>query len=48
MEKKKPYSAPTITDHGDAVEKTTGLCGDIWEITGNSPVSPPLPPGGGD
>jgi hypothetical protein len=33
---KKPYTAPTITDHGDAVEQTKGLCGRCWETYGYS------------
>lgn len=28
---KKPYSAPTITEHGKAVEQTQGVGGKLWE-----------------
>jgi hypothetical protein len=43
---KKPYSPPTLTDHGDAVEKTKGLGGAWWEYIGAQygPPLPPLPP----
>jgi hypothetical protein len=39
---KKPYSPPTLTDLGDAVQKTKGLCGPCWEMYGSSygPVGP--------
>lgn len=30
--KKKPYTAPTLTQHGDAVKQTTGLSGRYWEL----------------
>jgi hypothetical protein len=33
---KKPYATPTITDHGDAVEQTKGICGRCWETAGYS------------
>jgi hypothetical protein len=42
---KKPYSPPTVTDHGDAVEKTKGISGKSWEMYGFS-WGPP-PPGDG-
>ena len=29
---KKPYSPPTITEHGDAVKETKGFGGDYWEM----------------
>jgi hypothetical protein len=28
---KKPYSPPTITEHGDAVRETKGFGGTNWE-----------------
>lgn len=28
---KKPYTPPTITEHGDAVKETKGFGGHIWE-----------------
>jgi len=34
---KKPYSPPTITDHGDAVEETKGFCGELYEYQSNAP-----------
>jgi hypothetical protein len=33
---KKPYTQPTITDHGDAVEQTKGMTGRCWEVVGRS------------
>ncbi len=39
---KKPYSPPTLTDHGDAVEKTKGMGGPSWEYIGTM-GGPPLP-----
>lgn len=38
---KKPYTPPTVTDMGDAIEKTKGMSGDCWEYFGNSPGTPP-------
>jgi hypothetical protein len=29
---KKPYTPPTITEHGDAVKVTKGFGGTIWEV----------------
>jgi hypothetical protein len=29
---KKPYTPPTVTEHGDAVKKTNGMGGKYWEI----------------
>jgi hypothetical protein len=29
---RKPYSPPTITEHGDAVKQTRGLGGKYWEL----------------
>jgi hypothetical protein len=29
---KKPYTPPTITEHGDAVKQTTGFGGRYWEV----------------
>ena len=31
---KKPYTTPSITDHGSAVEKTKGVAGAAWEYWG--------------
>lgn len=28
---KKPYTPPTITEHGKVVEQTKGMGGEIWE-----------------
>jgi len=32
---KKPYTAPTITEHGDVVKQTTGFGGKYWEFSTN-------------
>lgn len=40
---KKPYSPPTLTDLGDAVEKTKGITGQCWEYHGNMWGQPPYP-----
>lgn len=39
-ENKKSYRAPTLTEHGDIVERTTGMGGEYWEAYGRrfSPV----------
>jgi hypothetical protein len=29
---KKPYTPPTITEHGDAVRQTKGFGGEYWEM----------------
>ena len=29
---KKPYTPPTITEHGDAVKQTKGFGGEYWEM----------------
>ena len=29
---KKPYTPPTITEHGDAVKVTKGFGGEFWEM----------------
>jgi hypothetical protein len=31
-EQKKPYTPPTLTEHGDVVEQTRGTGGKYWEI----------------
>lgn len=31
---KKSYSAPTITEHGNAIEQTKGMAGAAWEMWG--------------
>lgn len=31
---KKTYAAPTITEHGNAIEKTKGVAGAAWEMWG--------------
>jgi hypothetical protein len=31
MNVKKPYAAPTVTEHGNAVKKTRGIGGKYWE-----------------
>jgi hypothetical protein len=41
---KKLYAAPTITDHGNAVEQTKGMCGRCWEIAGKSLDAMPIDP----
>jgi hypothetical protein len=41
---KKPYSPPTVTELGDAVEKTKGVSGRNWEFWGTMWGSPPPPP----
>jgi hypothetical protein len=48
---KKPYSVPTVTDLGDAVEETKGITGGYWEPFGTAygpPPPPDDPPGGLD
>ncbi|HEX6133732.1 MAG TPA: lasso RiPP family leader peptide-containing protein [Longimicrobiales bacterium] len=35
---KKPYTPPTITEHGDAVKATKGWGGPLWEITNPKPA----------
>jgi hypothetical protein len=37
---KKPYVAPTVTEHGNAVKQTLGMTGKYWEplIYQNWPV----------
>lgn len=32
---KKPYTPPTITEHGDIVKNTTGIGGKYWEFACN-------------
>jgi hypothetical protein len=34
MEQKKPYTPPTITDHGDVTKKTQGLVSTAYETYG--------------
>jgi hypothetical protein len=29
---RKPYTPPTITEHGDVVKQTKGLGGKYWEL----------------
>jgi hypothetical protein len=36
---KKPYTPPTITEHGSAVEKTKGFGGEFWELANPRPTS---------
>lgn len=36
-EQKKPYAAPTVTDHGKVVEETKGIVSYSWEVYGNQP-----------
>lgn len=31
---KKPYTPPTLTDHGTVTEKTMGVAGFTWEYMG--------------
>ena len=33
---KKTYVAPTITEHGNAIDKTKGMAGTCWETYGTS------------
>lgn len=35
---KKPYTPPTITEHGDAVKGTRGFGGDYWETMSPRPT----------
>ena len=44
---KKPYTAPTVTDLGNAVKQTKGVSGVCWESYGNQYGPPLYPPGGG-
>lgn len=39
---KKPYTPPTLTDHGAVVEKTKGLMGFTWEYMGRRTVEEDL------
>jgi hypothetical protein len=32
---KKPYTAPTVTDHGKVVEQTKGIVSSYWEVFGH-------------
>jgi hypothetical protein len=42
---KKQYSAPTLIDHGDAVEQTRGVWGGYFERVGTTEsLDWPLPP----
>lgn len=36
---KKPYTPPTITEHGDAVKQTKGFGGPYWEMMSPRPTS---------
>jgi len=38
---KKPYTAPTVVDLGDAVEQTKGSAGKCWELYGTAWGPPP-------
>jgi hypothetical protein len=40
---RKPYSPPTVTDHGSAVRETLGIYGVVWEYFGTEPDVPPYP-----
>lgn len=39
-EQKKPYTPPTVTNHGKVVEETKGVTSYSWEVFGNQP--PPI------
>lgn len=41
-EQKKPYTQPTITDHGKIVTETKGVVGLAWEPFGKQPETPPV------
>ena len=36
-QEKKPYTPPTITDHGKIVEETKGVVDSSWEVFGHQP-----------
>jgi hypothetical protein len=36
---KKPYTPPTITEHGSAVNETKGFGGEYWEMMNPRPSS---------
>ena len=40
MSEKKPYTAPTVTAHGSAVEKTLGRRGVLIELINWRPKDP--------
>jgi hypothetical protein len=41
---KKPYTPPTVTDHGSVVDKTKGIAGFTWEPWGHILDEDPPPP----
>jgi hypothetical protein len=36
---KKPYTPPTITEHGKVIEQTKGVGGRYWEVINPKPAS---------
>lgn len=36
---KKPYTPPTVTEHGNAVRETKGFGGEFWEVGNPRPTS---------
>lgn len=44
---KKPYTPPTITEHGNVVKATNGLGGKYWEMYANKMYADDTPIGGG-
>jgi hypothetical protein len=44
---KKPYSPPTLTDHGSVIDLTKGVIGFCYEVHGlqdDGEIGPPPPP----
>lgn len=37
-EQKKPYTPPTVTDHGDVTKKTQGLVSTAYETFGHRAI----------
>jgi len=43
-DQKKPYTPPTLTEHGKVEKETKGLGGNTWEVYGARPgTDQPLP-----
>ena len=38
-EEKKPYTPPTVTDHGKVEKETRGIVSIAWEVYGHQPTN---------
>ena len=47
MEQKKPYTPPTVTDHGEVTKKTQGMVSTAYETFGTRAALDPVDPSGG-